>query len=71
MIVYKLTLKQKAQIEGVEFVEDNSYSPTLDGNGDWFISKEEVEQTTEEIFKWVKDLPKCEYVPIKFKEQKG
>jgi hypothetical protein len=62
MIVYKLTLKQKKQLDGVAFIENNVYSPTQDANGIWFISKEEIEQTTDENFLWVKDLPQIDYV---------
>jgi hypothetical protein len=68
MKVYKLTLKQKKLLDGVEFLEGNFYSPTQDANGIWFISQEEVDQTTDENYLWVKDLPQIEYIPIIYKK---
>jgi hypothetical protein len=65
MKVFKLTATQKNKLLGVEFVSDNTYSPTQDANGVWFISQEEVEQTIDENFLWVKDLPQIDYVKPK------
>jgi hypothetical protein len=36
-----------------------------DGSGVWIITSEEVEQTTDENFAWVKDLPQIDYVKPK------
>ena len=68
MKVYKLNLHQKKQLELVEFIEDNVYSPTQDAEGNWFISLEEVNQTKDVNFLWVKDLPQIEYNPILYKK---
>jgi hypothetical protein len=68
MKVYKLNLQQKKQLELVEFIEDNVYSPTQDAEGNWFISEEEVNQTKDVNFLWVKDLPQIEYNPILYKK---
>ena len=68
MIVYKLNLQQKKQLELVEFIKDNVYSPTQDAEGNWFISEEEVNQTKDVNFLWVKDLPQIEYNPIIYKK---
>jgi hypothetical protein len=67
MIVYKLTLAQKKKLVGVEFVTDCVYNPSLDADGNWYISQEEIDQTTDENFLWVKDLPQIEYNPILYK----
>lgn len=63
MKVYKLTTAQKNQLIGVEYIEDCKYNPIQDAANNWFISSEEVNQTTNEQFLWVKDLPQIEYNP--------
>ena len=65
MIVYKLTEAQKEQLKTVEFVSDNFYSPIQDANNVWIITQQEIDQTTDESFAWVKDLPQIEYVKPK------
>ena len=62
MKVFKLTSAQKKQLLGVEFTTDNYFNPFLNGDGNWVISSEEVNQTTNENFTWVKDLPQIEYI---------
>jgi hypothetical protein len=64
MIVYLLTEKQKNELVGVEFIPNNYYNPIQDYYKNWIISTQEVEQTTNENFLWVKDLPPIEYKPI-------
>lgn len=59
MIAYKLTLEQKELLFGVEFIPNNYFNPIQDINGDWFISKEEVEQCS---IDWVKKLKESEYI---------
>jgi hypothetical protein len=68
MIVYLLTKKQKNELVGVEFIPDNYYNPIQDYYNNWIISIQEVEQTTNENFLWVKDLPQIEYKPIDVNE---
>lgn len=63
MKVYKLTTAQKNQLIDVEYIEDCSYNPIQDAANNWVISSEEVNQTTDEQFLWVKDLPQIEYNP--------
>jgi hypothetical protein len=63
MQVYLLTEKQKNELVGVEFIPDNYYNPIQDYYSNWIISIEEVEQTTNENYLWVKDLPLIEYKP--------
>lgn len=61
MNVALLTTEQAKQLIGVEVVTDNYFNPTLDRNGNYFISLEEVEQCDIE---WVKLLPLIPYEPI-------
>jgi hypothetical protein len=65
MIVYKLTVAQKNQLLGVEYIADCIYNPLEDANGNWIISQREVEQTIDENFLWVKNLRQIEYVKPK------
>jgi len=65
MIVYLLTVAQKNQLLGVEYIADCTYNPLEDANGNWIISQIEVEQTIDENFLWVKNLRQIEYVKPK------
>jgi len=65
MIVYLLTVAQKNQLLGVEYIADCTYNPLEYANGNWIISQKEVEQTNDEKFAWVKDLLQIEYVKPK------
>jgi hypothetical protein len=65
MIVHKLTAMQKNKLIGIEYIPNCTYNPVQDGNGVWIITTEEVEQTTDENFLWVKDSPQIEYVKLK------
>jgi hypothetical protein len=69
MIVYLLTEKQKNELVEVEFIPDNYYNPIQDINNNWIISSEEVEQTTNKNYLWVKDLPLIDYKPINLNGQ--
>jgi hypothetical protein len=64
MVVYLLTEKEKNKLLGVEFIPDNLYNPIQDIDKNWIISAQEVEQTTNENYLWVKDLPQIKYKPI-------
>jgi hypothetical protein len=64
MQVYLLTKNQKNELVGVKFIPDNYYNPIQDYYSNWIISIEEYEQTTNENYLWVKDLPQIEYKPI-------
>jgi hypothetical protein len=44
------------------FAPNSQYNPVLDGLGRWIISEEEVEQTTNPDFLWLKTLEIIEYV---------
>lgn len=61
--MYKLTLQQKELLVGKMFADDSYFAPTQDINGDWFISKEEIDQCVVEEFLWVKDLEESGFIP--------
>lgn len=60
MKVVLLTIEQKTELEGVEFIEGNLFNPTQDINNNWIISEEEQRQCSIE---WLKLLPLSEYAP--------
>jgi len=64
MEVYKLTTEQKESLIGKTYDSVQYFNPTLDANGNWFISVEEVNYCLNEDFLWVKDLPTIEYNPV-------
>jgi hypothetical protein len=66
MKVHKLTAIQKNKLIGIEYIPNCTYNPVQDANDVWIITTEEVEQTTDENFLWVKDLPQIEYVKPKY-----
>jgi hypothetical protein len=65
MIVYVLTEAEKESLVGQKYTTDSFFNPIQDGNtpANWVISTEEVDQTTNEEFMWVKDLPTITWVP--------
>jgi hypothetical protein len=65
MKVFKLTEAQKEQLKTVEFVSDNFYNPIQDANNVWIITQQEIDQTTDENFTWVKDLPQIDFIKPK------
>jgi hypothetical protein len=64
MIVGLLTIEQKDELVGVEVQYDWYFNPVQDGNGDWIISTQEIDNNTNPDVMWVKDLPLIEYVPL-------
>lgn len=64
MEVYKLTTEQKEALIGQTYDGLQYFNPVLDAENNWFISIEEVNQCTNELFQWVKDLPLIEYNPV-------
>lgn len=59
-----LTETQKDSLVGKLFAPDSYYNPIQNGNvpPNWVISIEEIDQTTNEEFMWVKDLPLIPWV---------
>lgn len=64
MIVGLLTIEQKNQLIGLQLQHDWYFNPIQDGNGDWIISTQEIDNNTNLEVEWVKDLPLIEYVPV-------
>jgi hypothetical protein len=65
MKVRQLTLEQKDLLEGTTYDGVQFFNPTLDADGNWFISNEEVAQTTNEEFtSWINDLTEIDYNPV-------
>ena len=66
MNVYKLTLEQKDLLNGQKWNNQAFFNPTLDADGNWFISAEEVNGCTHEngAFEWIHELPLIAYNPI-------
>ena len=66
MNVYKLTLEQKDTLVGQKWNEDAFFNPTLDADGNWFISAEEVNGCTHAngTFEWIHELPEIDHNPV-------
>ena len=64
MIGYKLTLEQKAVIQGVEFSDATFFNCVEDINGVWFLflSEQDVSNLPTE-YDYILDLPQEEFVP--------
>ena len=58
-----LTEEQKVLLDRQLFDIDSYFAPIQDNDNNWIISVEEVDQTTNEEFLWVKSLPLIDYVP--------
>jgi hypothetical protein len=66
MNVYKLTTEQKDLLNGQKWNNQAFFNPTLDADGNWFISIEEVNGCTHEngAFEWIHELPLIAYNPV-------
>jgi len=64
MKIYKITEEQKETLIDQTYDGVQYFNPTLDADGNWFISIEEVNQCTNELFQWVKNLHLINYNPI-------
>lgn len=62
-----LNKEQFQIIAGEPYAKDGYFNPVLDADGDRVISEEEVKQTTNPDFEWVKDLPFKEFNPVVIK----
>lgn len=58
-----LTETQKDSLVGQQYAEDSFFNPIADLNDNWIISKEEINQCTNTVFVWVKDLTLIDYEP--------
>lgn len=58
-----LTEEQKDILIGKQHLDDVYYNPVQDNDDNWIISLEEIENTTNENYLWVKDLPLIPFNP--------
>ena len=58
-----LTIEQKDELIGQQFMLDVYFNPVQDNNDNWIISVEEIDQCVNEEFMWVKDLGLIPYEP--------
>ena len=63
MTVGLLTVEQRNEIAGQQYVPDSFFNPIQDINDNWVISTQEMDQCVNELYIWVKELPLIEYVP--------
>lgn len=59
-----LTIEQKDELTGQQFMLDVYFNPVQDNNDNWIISVEEIDQCVNEEFMWVKDLKLIPYNPV-------
>lgn len=65
MKVRQLTTEQKNQLVGQTWDGVQYFNPTLDADGNWFISNEEVNGCTHEgVNEWIQELVEIDYNPI-------
>ena len=65
MKVRQLTTEQKDLLIGQTFDGVQYFNPTLDANGNWFISNEEVNGCTHEgVVEWIHTLEEIDHNPI-------
>ena len=65
MKVRKITTEQKDILIGQKWNDEAFFNPTLDANGNWFISNEEVNGCTHEgVTEWIHDLIEIDYNPV-------
>ena len=64
MQVVKITEQQKDLLIGQTWDGVQFFNPTLDANGNWFISNEEVNGCEKPEFAWVKELAEIDYNPV-------
>jgi hypothetical protein len=65
MKVRQLTVEQKDLLIGQMYDGVQFFNPTMDADGNWFISNEEVNQTTnEEFISWINELSEIDYNPV-------
>jgi hypothetical protein len=68
MTVTIITEEQKDLLVGQQYCEDSYFNPIQDKNGNWVISKEEIDCCDVESFNWLKDLNLSIFEPIPEKD---
>lgn len=61
--VYLLTEEQRNQLIGQKFDENSYFNPVQDNNDNWIITEIEVDETINQDFLWVKNLPLIDFEP--------
>ena len=65
MKVRQITTEQKDLLIGQTWDGVQYFNPTLDADGNWFISNEEVNGCTHEgVNEWIHELQEIDYNPI-------
>jgi hypothetical protein len=65
MKVRQLTNEQKDLLVGQTYDGVQFFNPTLDADGNWFISNEEVNNCTHVgVNEWIHELPEIDYNPV-------
>jgi hypothetical protein len=65
MKVRQLTNEQKDLLVGQTYDGVQFFNPTLDADGNWFISNEEVDNCTHQgVNEWIHDLPEIDHNPV-------
>jgi hypothetical protein len=65
MKVRQLTIEQKDLLVGQTYDGVQFFNPTIDADGNWFISNEEVDNCTHQgVTEWIHDLPEILHNPV-------
>ena len=65
MKVRQITIEQKDLLVGQTYDGVQFFNPTLDADGNWFISNEEVNGCTHDgVTEWIHDLVEIDYNPV-------
>jgi hypothetical protein len=64
MNVYKLTTKQKDLLIGQTWDGVTFFNPTIDADGNYFVSQEEVNGCNKPEFQWLKSCELITHNPI-------
>jgi hypothetical protein len=62
-LVGLLTVEQKDSLIGIQYMPDVYYNPVLNIDDIWCLSVEEIDNTTDENYLWVKSLTLIPYFP--------
>jgi hypothetical protein len=63
-----ITQEQADLLAGQEYSPASHFNPVQDCDDNWLISIQEIEQTINPTFLWVKDLPLKEWCPPIYEE---
>ena len=58
-----LTEEQKDILIGKQYLDGVYYNPVQDNEGNWIISIEEIDNTTDENYLWIKDISLIPFNP--------